>query len=47
MAAFARTRLMGIAIKRFLTQLKRHNRDGYDSLPENVRNRYGKSQGGW
>jgi hypothetical protein len=46
MTTFARTRLMGIAIKRFLTQLKRHNREGYDSLPENVRNRYRKSQGG-
>jgi len=46
MATFARTRLMGVAIKRFLIQLKRHDRKSYDSLPEELRNRYGVSQGG-
>ena len=46
MATFARTRLMGIAIKRFLTQLKRHNRDHYDGLQEDLRHRYEVSQGG-
>lgn len=46
MATFARTRLLGVTIKRFLTQLKRHNRECYDSLPEKLRNRYEVSQGG-
>lgn len=46
MATFARTRLMGVTIKRFLTQLKRHNRECYDSLPEKLRNRYEVSPGG-
>jgi len=40
MASFGRTRLMGVAIKRFLTQLKRHNKADYDSLEESLRNRY-------
>ncbi len=46
MATFARTRLMGVTIKRFLTQLKRHARECYNSLPEKLRNRYEVSQGG-
>jgi hypothetical protein len=46
MATFARTRLMGVAIKRFLVQLKRYDRKSYDSLPEELRNRYKVSQGG-
>jgi len=40
MASFGRTRLMGVAIKRFLTQLKRHSKADYDSLEESLRNRY-------
>lgn len=40
MASFGRTRLMGVAIKRFLTQLKRHNKADYDALDESLRNRY-------
>ena len=40
MASFGRTRLMGVAIKRFLTQLIRHNKDDYNSLEESFRNRY-------
>jgi len=44
MATFGRTRLMGVAIKRFLTQLKRHHRDLYDALPEAFRSRYAPSQ---
>jgi len=40
MASFGRTRLMGVAIKRFLTQLKRHNRCDYDMLEESFRKRY-------
>lgn len=44
MATFGRTRLMGVAIKRFLTQAKSHNRDAYDALPEELRKRYEPSQ---
>jgi len=44
MATFGRTRLMGVAIKRFLTQLKRHHRALYDALPEEFRGRYAPSQ---
>lgn len=40
MASFGRTRLMGVAIKRFLTQLMRHGKGDYDSLEESLRNRY-------
>ena len=44
MATFGRTRLMGVAVKRFLTQLKRHHRAMYDALPEEFRGRYAPSQ---
>jgi len=40
MASFGRTRLMGVAIKRFLTQLKRHGKIDYHALDESFRNRY-------
>jgi len=40
MASFGRTRLMGVTVKRFLTQLKRHNRADYDMLEETLRKRY-------
>jgi hypothetical protein len=40
MASFGRTRLMGVAIKRFLTQLKRHNVSDYESLEISLRQRY-------
>jgi len=40
MASFGRTRLMGVAIKRFLTQLKRHGKADYNALDESLRNRY-------
>jgi hypothetical protein len=40
MACFGRTKLMAVAIKRFLTQLKRHARDQYDALPADFRRRY-------
>ena len=45
MASFGRTRLMGVAIKRFLTQVIRrskqdHNSRDYNSLDESLRNRY-------
>ena len=45
MAVFGRTRLMGVSIKRFLTQLKRHDRADYDRLPEELRARYSPSPG--
>lgn len=40
MAGFGRTRLMGVAIKRFLTQVLRQDRKVYLSLPESLRERY-------
>ena len=40
MARFGRTRLMGVAVKRFLTQVIRHNKEDYNSLKESFRNRY-------
>ncbi|MFQ5410541.1 MAG: transposase, partial [Anaerolineales bacterium] len=44
MATFGRTRLMGVTIKRFLTQVKRHDRQAYDSLPEELIERYRPSE---
>ena len=44
MATFGRTRLMGVTIKRFLTQVKRHGRAGYDALPEELLERYRPSE---
>ena len=43
MASFGRTRLMGVAIKRFLTQLIRHNKEDYHSLDESFCHRYAPS----
>ena len=40
MASFGRTRLMGVAIKRFLTQVIRSSKNDYNSLEESFRNRY-------
>jgi len=40
MASFGRTRLMGVAIKRFLTQVKRHAPKAYELLDEQLRMRY-------
>ena len=40
MASFGRTRLMGVAIKRFLTRLKGHSQADYDALDETLRQRY-------
>lgn len=42
MAKFGRTKLMGTSISRFLTQLKRHHKGLYESLPETIRKRYSK-----
>jgi hypothetical protein len=44
MATFGRTKLMGVTIKRFLTQLKRHHRDLYEALDKDFLARYGPSQ---
>lgn len=45
MAIFGRTRMMGVTIKRFLTQLKRRSRKHYDCLPDALRRRYAPSPG--
>jgi hypothetical protein len=44
MASFGRTKLMAVAIKRFSTQLKRHDLNAYAALPEDLRQRYEPSQ---
>ena len=44
MATFGRSKLMGVTIKRFLTQLKRHHQPAYDALPEELTVRYAPSQ---
>ena len=46
MASFGRTKLLAVAIKRFLTQLKRHDLDAYAALPEDLRRRYEPAQRG-
>jgi len=43
MASFGRTRMMGVTVKRFLTQLKRHDRPAYEELDEALRQRYAPS----
>jgi len=40
MAGFGRTRLMGVAVKRFLTQVIRSSKQDYNSLDESLRQRY-------
>lgn len=40
MATFGRTRLMGVTIKRFLTQVKRHDKEAFELLPEQLLERY-------
>jgi hypothetical protein len=40
MASFGRTKLMAVAIKRFLTQARRHAPELYATLPEEFRRRY-------
>jgi hypothetical protein len=44
MAQLGRTRLMGVALKRFLTQVKRHDPPAYESLPQALRQRYVPSE---
>jgi hypothetical protein len=45
MAKFGRNRMMGVGIKRFLVNLKRHNRSEYKKLPEALLTRYEPSTG--
>lgn len=45
MASFSKTRLMGVTVKRFLTQLKRHDLPAYESLEADLRRRYAPSAG--
>ena len=40
MARFGRTRLMGVAIKRFLKRVKQQDPEAYESLAESLRQRY-------
>ena len=40
MASFGRTKLMAVAIKRLLTQVRRHDPELYAALPEEFRRRY-------
>jgi len=43
MASFGRTRMMGVTVKRFLRQLKRHDLPAYEALDEPLRQRYAPS----
>jgi len=43
MADFGRTRLMGVAIKRFLAKVKQFDTQGYTSLEDSLRQRYAPS----
>jgi hypothetical protein len=44
MALFGRTQLMGVTVRRFLSQVRRHDRAAYDALPEDLRVRYAPSE---
>jgi len=44
MATFGRTKLMGVTIKRFLRQLKRHSKYLFHRLKEDLRQRYAVSE---
>ena len=44
MARFGRIRLMAVAVKRFLTQLQRHEKADFDELPDDFRSRYATSE---
>ena len=46
MATFTRTRMMGVTIKRFLVQLKRHHEGYFEALDEELRERYSHSEAG-
>jgi Transposase DDE domain len=44
MATFGRVRLMAVTLKRCLTQIKRHEAEDYEALPEDLRARYASSE---
>ena len=44
MATFARTKLMGVAIKRFLIQVKRHHSTTYQTIDPEILTRYEKKE---
>lgn len=44
MARFGRLKLLAVTVKRFLTQLKRHDLESYEALPEDLRERYARSE---
>ena len=44
MAQLGRTRLLGVALKRFLTQIQRHDPAAYANLPAALRQRYAPSE---
>ena len=44
MARFGRLKLLAVTTKRFLTQLKRHDEQGYQGVPEELRERYCASE---
>jgi hypothetical protein len=44
MASFGRTRMMAVTIKRFLSQVLRHQAADFEALPEELRQRYAPSQ---
>ena len=44
MASFGRTKLIAVAIKRFLTQLKRHQPIAFNTLPDAFRGRYAPAE---
>lgn len=45
MANFGRTKLLGVAIKRFLTSLKRHTPELHEALPAEISERYSATVG--
>ena len=44
MARFGRLKLLAVTAKRFLAQLKRHDPESYEALPEDLRERYATSE---
>ncbi len=42
MAVLGRSRMMGVALKRFFNQLRQHTPDQFDRIPEEIRKRYCK-----
>lgn len=45
MARMGRTRLMAVTVKRFLAQVKRRACEAWEALPQELRSRYGESDG--